>query len=1033
MMRLSKTGLKELSKRYKDVLLKCLYLNAIVLGYVIFSSADLFAQTAIQGGTIDAPVNASAYSTTGNVLEFENGVFELSDMQYNFNGSSTENTIKFSNATAKLMTDWYYSDQYVTYSYFFDDNSVIDLRYDGSPAESFYWFDNMSGEGASVAFYVSESGGRLVSEQLYSATSYLADFDPLLISIDRITKDKEYNLVQVLDGKAEFNPLFEGKEIYAASTSGYVSLSKVVRNQGQEGALLQSVQFIYKGLTDGETFAALNQYQGNSVFFHDQVGSYQISDDLGVTGFGEKIIKGIGLDSKIEVNSVAPVSMFHLKKDTENLGRTTSLLLQDLTIGGAESVLISEKDSGNIVLNNVQILGQNSGLIQNAASLTVKNSILKNLVNTGGIAYLSNSIVQENLNIEGGSVSLVATNLDDVVEVKGQTTVSLNNNLNTEGLGTIILNGVSGAGSIENTGNLTINSLIQNLPQSAENQLNAISLKNEGNLNLAVGKSIFDQVVNKGSMKNEGAMHVISSLEASNIQGNGLIVMEKDSVLNSSDATDFFETTNNLLSDNMVFGNRLKHFKGGDLTVSKNSILDIKNIDVTVKELVLSQNSTLQVSLNGLTDYGTITGEKLTAQAGSSIQFNLGTNFTSGIYQIFNMKEIASLPLILNLNKDYTLVDLKDGSYSFKLKKEENTTSFIPHTNQSRAIFALQGGKGANKSFNEMQAEVLNALESDNIETVRKGEAAAKSIGSNYSSTVQSVSVEQTGALINAIGLNIQGNSHVFGRSAGEEASRASVWTKAIYSKTKDSSHGKYKIHGTGGILGVQTKATDALTLGLGYAYSSADIKQTGRDTNIDNNTFFGYLKYQPSRWFAEGILSYSRGDYEEEKFILSSYGRADYKVDVLAIQSLIGYDYKYKCILFTPKTGFRYMKIKQEAYTDSFGTNVNSSSSDYLTLLMGFDAQNSYKSIKGIKLRPTAGVLFGYDLKTDDIKGVNILSNGASYIVEGKALPRLSTNVKLGIETLLNEKTSLKLEYLGSFRNSYQDHGGMLRLKYNF
>ena len=103
-MRLSKTVLKELSKRYKDVLLKGLCLNACVLGYVIFSSANLFAQTVIQGGTVDAPINASAYSTTEDVLEFANGVFELSDMQYNFNGSSTENTIKFSNATAKLIS-----------------------------------------------------------------------------------------------------------------------------------------------------------------------------------------------------------------------------------------------------------------------------------------------------------------------------------------------------------------------------------------------------------------------------------------------------------------------------------------------------------------------------------------------------------------------------------------------------------------------------------------------------------------------------------------------------------------------------------------------------------------------------------------------------------------------------------------------------------------------------------------------------------------------------------------------------------------
>ena len=1029
-MRLSRTGLKELSKRYKDILLKCLCLNAIVFGYGISFPVGLYAQIIIPGGTLDAPVNAGAYSTNSNVLEFANGIFELPDMQYNFTGDSTENTIRFSNATAKLMTDGYYSDQYVTYSYFFDDTSIIDLRYDDYPAKTSYWFDNLSGEGASIAFYVSESNGKLISDQLYSETSYVADFDPFLISIDYVTQNKEYNPVQVLDGKAEFNSSLEGKEIYAAATSGYESLSKVIRNQGNKSALLQSIQFMYNGPTNNETLSSLNQFEGNAIFFHDNATPYQISGDLGVTGFGEKTIKGVGIDSKIVVNSNTPVSMFQLKKDSEDLGRTTSLLVQDLTIENAESVLISEKDSGSVVFNNVQILGQNLGLIQNGSSLTVENSILKNLVNKG-TAQLSNSIIQGKLDIEEGHVSLIATNLSDVVEVKGKTTILSKNSLNTQGLGTIILNGVSGTGIIENTGNLIINSETQDATSRTENA--GVSLKNTGVLNLSVGKNIFDQVVNNGSLTNESEMHVISSLDASDIQGNGLIVMEKESVLNSLDANTSFESTNHFLSNNMIFADCLKKVKVANLTVAENSILDIKNIDVTVKELVLSQNSTLQVSLNGITDYGTITGEKLNAQTGSSIQFNLGANFTSGIYQVFNMQEISSLPLVLNLNEQYKLVDLKNGSYSFELNKEENTISFIPNSNQARAIFALQGGKGTNNSFNIMQEEVLNSLRSDNIETIQKGKDAARSIGSNYASTVQSVSVEQTGALINAIALNIQGNFKSIGRSAGEEASRASVWTKALYSKTKDSSRGNYKIHGAGGILGVQTRATDSLKIGIGYAYNRADIKQTGRDTTIDNNTVFGYFKYQPSLWFIDGVLSYSRGEYEEEKFVLSSQGRADYQVDVLAVQSLIGYDYKYKCALLTPKAGFRYMKIKQEAYMDSFGTKVNSVSSDYLTLMLGMDTQLSYKSIKGIKVRPTASVLFGYDLKTDDIKGVNTLSNGSSYIVDGKALPRFSTNVKLGWETKLNERTSLTLEYLGSFRNSYQDHGGMLKLEYNF
>ena len=1090
-MTLSRTGLKELSKRYKNILLKCFWLNAFICGLLLIpfgavngaviksedmSDSDVkdtletqgvyfkdsvsinvhdnasFTHTALKNSEGQfLPVNLGKFTVikdsnpqTNASLTFINGLYELtSDIAY----GSSQDKIHFENATIKVFDQ----DHYTGITYSFDENTILDLRDPESPGEQKIEFKNMAGEGASIGFYVSESDDKLISDQLISQKKYEFNFDPLLISLaSNVEKDKLYNKVyrvQPLGGFAEFKDSFATNGVYTAQTSQEAGIFKVVRNDAT--SLLQTIEFTYKGKTNENTLSSLNQFEGNAIFFHDTTTSYQISGDLGVTGFGEKTIKGVGIDSKIVVNSNTPVSMFQLKKDSEDLGRTTSLLVQDLTIENAESVLTSEKDSGSVVLNNVQILGQNSGLIENGALLNVENSILKNVTNTG-TATLTDTQVQGDLRVEEGALSFVATQPNKVIEVQGKTTVS--SLLNVSGQGSVTLNDVSGNGVIQNTAKLNIVSETNNYSLMKKGIEEALHIENKGELNLQ-GVTLFDitqeetgslslkgsnTLIGKeskilGSVQNEGelvvgAEHNLSL--GSSLSGNGTLIMNEGAVL---DGLAEFETTNNLISLGMTFGHNIKRFKAGNLTVEKNTLLDIKNIDVTVKEIVLAENSTLKVSLNGLNDYGSITATKLDSQTGATIKFDYGKDFTAGVYQIFKVENITSLPQILNLNNDYILTDLKNGSYSFTLKEQDNLIHFISNENNKRAVGAIQKGQGTNDSFNAMQKELSDLLRSDNPKAVQKAIKATEAVGANFSSTVQSVAVEQIGALVNAIGLNIQSESNVSGRSGGGNSPRASVWTKALYSKTKDSSHGSYKIHGAGGILGLQTKATKDLTLGVGYAYNFADVKQTGRDTTVHNNTAFGYLKYQPCKWFVDGILSYTRGQYEEEKYILSSSGKAKYQVDVLAVQSLIGYDYSYKGVLLTPKSGIRYMKINQEGYMDSFGTTVDPVSSDYLTFMLGGDFYMPYRTVKGFSVRPTGSVLFGYDLKTDDVKGVNTLSNGSSYVVQGDALPRFSTNVKLGLEVELNEKTTFHLEYFGSYRKSYQDHGGVLKLRYNF
>ncbi|MBO7243995.1 MAG: autotransporter outer membrane beta-barrel domain-containing protein [Alphaproteobacteria bacterium] len=935
-MKLSRTALKELLKRYRCFLIKSIFCGMYIslIGFSSFAYSE--EQKAVLGGTMQEPV--SVQNNFPKYRLFSNGVFEMY-MDLEADSENDTGPVEFQNAWVNV--DGYgFAYENITYS--FDDASVLDIRFEDNKGEQRVQFKNITGEGASLAFYITNNGS---DKFIATDTSYLFDFDPLLISVDtNISKDK----FQPLDGKAEFRSAFEGKEVYAASTNGYASITKVVRNESSNvSSPLQSVEFTYKGQTDDSTLLSLNQYQGDSLFFHDKQADYNLSSDLGTTGAGNKIIKGLETNATPTSTILANGNnLFDLKSQQED--SKTSLLIKDLIIKDAKTVIKSAANSGTVELNNVQILGQNSGLIQNGDVLIAKNSILKDVVNTGQ-ATLINTDIQGTLSIDDGYVSLLATNENDEVKISGLTTVS--SSLKLDGKGSIALNGL---------------------------------------------------------VLNEGAI---------------------------LDIPDDFELNTDIVSKGMLLGERVKNrFKVAKFEIAENSVFDVKTLDVTVKELVLGENSTLKVTLNGLSDYGKITGEKLEAQNGSSIKFDLGDNFETGVYQIFSMDEIVSLPLIMNSNGEYTFIDLKNGSYSFELKKTENKpVLFEGDLNKVGAFVALKSGEGNNLSFNKMQRELLSGLNSGNRATVKKATKALDVVGLNSATMAQSVAVEQVGTLMSAINLNIQGKSETIGHSGGDETARASVWTKAFYSQTKDTSHSDYKINGAGGVLGVQTKANEALTLGLGYAYSYGDIYQDGRETTIHNNTAFGYLRYQPSNWFVDGLFLYTRGEYEEEKTILSSKGTATYNVDSLAVQGIVGYDISYRNTLLTLKTGLRYIKVNQESYTDTFGTNVGNVSTDYITVLAGLDIAMPYKAVKGFNVRPTAGILFGYDAKTDDMQGVNTLANGTTYLVEGEALSRFSATINAGLETELNEKTTLSLEYSGSFRKSYQDHGGFLKLRYNF
>lgn len=561
------------------------------------------------------------------------------------------------------------------------------------------------------------------------------------------------------------------------------------------------------------------------------------------------------------------------------------------------------------------------------------------------------------------------------------------------------------------------NSLGEKISIDVKDLLYKIEARADGHLSkFIVTKALTNESGNIIAFRN-GQVEIDSS-----IGNTGAIYEFDNSVLLTSNIQ------NKVLSNNMKLKDDISEYSFSEIKIKENTSFDIENKKVRADSIVFGNDSTLKVTLNDLNDYGTLIYNNIEGDETANLELKLtnGLEQESGIYQVFSKDN----QLTLMDNNLFDIQDLGDGSYKIE-KKESNTieNDMEIKENEARVLDALmQGNNFEHQTFRLMQEEVLEALQSDDAKMVGKAKKALKAIGGTEQPAAQSLAMGHFNELQRVISQMAMEKEAEVGRAGGEEAPRAKVVMKGLYDKTKSTMGEGFKAYSKGAVLGVQSKVTDALTVGVGYATSQTTAKEELRRTEADVNTGFISAHYQPNAWWVSGMAMVSRGQYDEEKQILSSKGTANYDVDSWGAQVMTGYDIKLDNMVVTPEIGLRYLTVKQESYTDTLGTTVDGVTSNYLTALMGAKASWDLG-----KIRPTVGVSVGYDVVTDDVNTLNTLANGASYTVTGEALDRLSATITTGLEAKVSDRTSLKLEYSGSFRKEYQDHSGMLKFELRF
>ena len=392
-------------------------------------------------------------------------------------------------------------------------------------------------------------------------------------------------------------------------------------------------------------------------------------------------------------------------------------------------------------------------------------------------------------------------------------------------------------------------------------------------------------------------------------------------------------------------------------------------------------------------------------------------------------------------NNRYKITSIDGGTYNIKY---ENSASDVVNdaggsTNNASTAEAWDSMKtsaGANTQA-KAAANVLNNLSQNDSKAYVE---ALTAVAPEVAPMVQKTQSETANQVFGAVSTRLTGGSVSTGgegMSSGDNIfERAAMWVQGLFNHSKLDDTSKaygFDADSSGVAMGAEKYINDDVKVGLGYAYTNTDIDGFMRSTDVDTHTAFVYGEYKPSNWYVNGIMSYGWSDYEESKNVAGVGVKADYDAETFGLQAMTGYDMQVKGFGLTPEVGLRYVHISQDGYTDSADQKVSSSDSDILTGVIGAKVSKTWTLENGMNIKPEARIAATYDLMNDDVNSVVTLANGSAYMVDGDALDRFGMEFGAGVTAEINDNVEFSLGYEGKFREDYQDHTGLVNLKYKF
>ena len=717
---------------------------------------------------------------------------------------------------------------------------------------------------------------------------------------------------------------------------------------------------------------------------------------------------------------------------------TTHKNIGDININGGTI----KSDNGSILNNGTGDININGGVI----NLTNPDNKFKQASSEGKGIFGSNISMSSahKINMSAGEVTLDQTSMNgwDGIEMSGGT-LNLNSDANdmTATLwskGDILLSG----GTV-NANNAAINTFyVENGADSKGNIIidgGTINVSKDSNLNLG-SKGEINFKSGTINIDQDGNLTISNKYTDDwhfDIENVGTILFGQQAVFNlNGDIEGNVKgngTVNFLSNDAKITGN-VNMTDGGVMNVGLNNA-------VIEGDAIFNSGSTLKLEIAD-SGNGSLTANTITGKEGSKLALN--------ITKKMELNDVLEDVVLFNGNVTNNFTEeLSNNRYSVQ-KNSDGKSYDITYIATASDVVSDAGGTASNASTAEawdgmaegsttakdVAAKLKYLSENDGKAYVD----ALTAVAPEVAPMVQKTQSETANQVFGAVSTRLTGGSVSTGgegMSSGDSVfERAAMWVQGLFNKSKledtSKSYG-FDADSSGVAMGAEKYVTEDTKVGLGYAYTNTDIDGFMRSTDVDTHTAFVYGEYKPSNWYVNGIASYGWSDYSEDKNVSGVGVKADYDAETFGLQAMTGYDMQLKHFGLTPEVGLRYVHISQDGYTDSADQKVSSSDSDILTGVIGAKVSKTWTLENGMNIKPEARIAATYDLMNDDVNSVVTLANGSAYAVEGDALDRFGMEFGAGVTAEVNDNVEFALGYEGKFREDYQDHTGLVNLKYKF
>ncbi len=462
--------------------------------------------------------------------------------------------------------------------------------------------------------------------------------------------------------------------------------------------------------------------------------------------------------------------------------------------------------------------------------------------------------------------------------------------------------------------------------------------------------------------------------------------------------------------------------------------INIANSAATALTANFAADSTLALKVNSATDYGSLTADTITIEEGAKLKATLADGIVSG-------GETVTLQLLSAGNTDFNNFEDtfdnnlyhfekvgKDGLYS--ISSNGNTPSDVV-VDAGASAWVVQATKGYLES-GAFDAGTVPANIASKFSDLAQNDAKAlieeiKALAPTEAAVVQDKTMIDSSRLFKTVDSYLRGQEDPMGVSGGDEDSGVSIWMKSYMGKAKVDENNRIleqKTKNIGVMAAIEKALTSEFKVGLGLHYDVGDIDMFRRKIDTDTIVGFMYGEYKLSDWFVNAIASYGQSDYDERKYVLGSKYSASYDVSTTSVGAITGYQFKN----FIPEIGLRYYHMDRDGYKDTALQYVSSSKIDMLRAVTGARFVANYGMFT-----PNMYVGVNYDVVAPKDDTVVNLANGASYTVVGKRLPRLECELDVGVNAHINENMTVGISYMGAYRRHYQEHTGMVGLRYDF